>query len=271
MRFNHDAKNIDEITEYIKNRYLQMKGLSIHLESITETFYGAQVKWIYQNQPYSSLFLTPKYRGKGLYPKIVKEENLKILTVPDCDIEEYLVRNNLPHLVVNRFLETPEYKAISEYYGNQKAKRSKVYLMNHIDEGLAILDWIGASDLAKKAYCIHPLVQSDADLKQNFNQKIMSTFDPLALSLAMEYRSVANEYLSFRKIKSIKEIRLSPLIDVNQMLIADKIQNYKDFLKYHKKTHLRSKDLDKYFKNWFKALGVSLKTFKKTAKDLEIM
>ncbi len=36
-----------------------------------------------------------------------------------------------------------------------------VHLMNHIDEGLFILKKIGASELAKRAYAIHPILQGD--------------------------------------------------------------------------------------------------------------
>ena len=80
---------------------------------------------------------------------------------------------------------------------------------------------------------------------------------PEVLIAVMEYRSVANEYLSQREIKSIDEIRLSPLKDVNDMLIADKVQNYKDFEIYHKSTHARSKELDQYFKNWLRKLNIN--------------
>jgi len=38
--------------------------------------------------------------------------------------------------------------------------------------------------------------------------------------------------------------------------VADKIQNYKDFLIYHQKTHARSKELNEYFQNWLKKLDV---------------
>ena len=46
------------------------------------------------------------------------------------------------------------------------------------------------------------------------------------------------------------------LPEVRDMLIADKIQNYKDFLFYHKGTHPRSRELEEYFKNWFGILGI---------------
>ncbi len=36
---------------------------------------------------------------------------------------------------------TNEYKAIHNFYGSKRAKRSNLLLMNHIDESLEILDW----------------------------------------------------------------------------------------------------------------------------------
>ena len=41
------------------------------------------------------------------------------------------------------------------------------------------------------------------------------------------------------------------------MLIADKIQNKKDFELYHKGSHPRSMELDHYFNNWLKRLNIS--------------
>ncbi len=153
-----------------------------------------------------------------------------------------------------------EYKIISDFYGKEKAKRSGLYLMNHIDEGLKILDFINASEIAKKAYCLHPVVQSDEALIENYEFDF-SGIHPQVLICLMEYRSVANAYLSKRKIASIEEIRLSPLKDVNDMLIADKVQNRKDFDKHHKGTHKRSDALVLYFNNWLERLEVTDKLY----------
>ena len=152
----------------------------------------------------------------------------------------------------------PHFLAIKAFYGNRCAERSGVPFINHISEGLCVLAEINASLAAKRAYCLHPVLQSDADFATAFDHdSVLRQFpiDPHALALAVEYRSVANEYLSSRAISSINEIRLSPVADVNDMLIADKVQNRKDFLIYHVASHPRSDELSQYFVNWLTRLG----------------
>lgn len=163
---------------------------------------------------------------------------------------------------------------VSNFYKKKgyTAARSKVPFINHINEGVLILDKIGASNYAKCAFCLHPLMQEDADFAQFFLDLSEFPFyiQPKVVALSVEYRSVANEYLSKRKITSINEIRLSPVKDVNDMLIADKIQNYKDFVLYHKKTHNRSDELEIYFKNWFQRLGITDEYYNSMLKHLEL-
>jgi hypothetical protein len=150
-----------------------------------------------------------------------------------------------------------EYDAVAALYGTRVAERSGVPLIQHIDEGLFILDKIGATDLAKRAYCLHPLVQADADLTASYARLGELTDDARVLVLAMEYRNVANATLSTRPITGASDIPLSPLADVNAMLVADKVQNYKDFILHHRATHPRSDALDRYFRRWLERLGVS--------------
>lgn len=159
---------------------------------------------------------------------------------------------------------TYEYDLIQEFYGKQKAKRSKVPYMNHIDEGIIVIDQLGNTmgsenmfTLAALAFCLHPIVQSDKDLEESFKEDLLTNVDVETVMLAMEYRSVANEYLSKRVISDVSEIRLSPILPVNVMLVADKVQNRKDFELYHKGKHERSAELDQYFKNWLQRLGIS--------------
>ncbi len=161
---------------------------------------------------------------------------------------------------MGNFENNPHFQAIREYYGKQKAKRSGILYINHIRQGLVVLDAINATPSAREAYCLHPIVQSDEALKVAFEPKsVLHRYevDLYSLALAFEYRYIANNYLSKRKIKSLGEIKLSPLEEVQQMLIADKVQNRRDFEIYHKETHPRSEELERYFKNWLEKLGVS--------------
>jgi len=147
-----------------------------------------------------------------------------------------------------------ELNTVKHYYGTRCAKRSGVPLMNHITEGLLVLDEINATSLSKRAYCLHPLVQEDSALGVNFEW--LREFDPLVVALAMEYRSVANDYLSQMPFRRVEEIRLSPLEEVNNMLRADKVQNYKDFLRHHLGAHPRSERINEYFQQWLDRLRI---------------
>ena len=155
-------------------------------------------------------------------------------------------------------MEWLEYQAVAAFYKARKAKRSHVPLMQHIDEGLSVLDALDASDRAKRAYCLHPLLQADEDLAASYEKGVETlTDDPSVLTLALEYRHIANATLSPRLIATADEIPLSPLEEVNDMLRADKVQNWKDFVRHHKGTHSRSVELERYFKLWHSRLGLS--------------
>jgi hypothetical protein len=270
LRFNHDATTHEEALNYMVNRAKQLLRFNFFLTKLTKHDWGFDAKFNYAGKTYQALYLLKQYRGQGLYEKKY-DKSCVIITSYQCAIETYLDRKRIPYLSVD--LEPYyEYSAIAQLYGSKKANRSGVYLMNHIDEGLAILDWINASTQAKRAYCLHPIYQGDTDLATNYNGlTIPNRFSGRALILALEYRSVANEYLSKRSIQSLDEIRLSPLKDVNDMLIADKIQNYKDFELYHKGTHPRSAELDQYFKNWLDKLGVCDERYQHYKKLLTVL
>lgn len=151
--------------------------------------------------------------------------------------------------------DSNEYKLISDYYGNKCADRSQVPLINHIDEGLIILNEINSSIASKRAFCLHPLIQTDEAFKENY-KTIANKTDSYTIMLAVEYRNIANSYLS-DKINTEQPLTLSPLCEVNQMLIADKVQNYKDFMTYHFGTHPRSHELLKYFDKWLDKLNIT--------------
>lgn len=173
--------------------------------------------------------------------------------------------------------------AIRRYYGNRTAARSGVSLLNHIYEGLALLRGMGAPEDTQIAFALHPMFQSDQALRDEvWANPGLARISPGQMLRVMEYRHIANASLSDIVGLSAPEpederpprpflkrnIRLSPVEGVNLMLIADKVQNRKDFEKYHKDTHPRSQELAFYFDMWLVALGVSEETYRRMIKDI---
>lgn len=160
------------------------------------------------------------------------------------------------------------YDRIKEYYGTRCAERSGVPLINHIDEGLRILGHLGADTDTQDAFCIHPLIQADADLLKHSNLR-WHDITPRTMLLAMEYRWRANNWLSDKVTLGVKLYGTPDagnITAVRQMLIADKVQNYADFVQYHESTHPRATELRTYFVSWLYHLDVSSEQYKRLAK-----
>lgn len=145
---------------------------------------------------------------------------------------------------------------ITRHYRDDRAARSQVPLMNHIHEGCAILDSLQAPPDVLRAFCIHPLVQNDIPCKYYHSQAVMD--------LALEYKRVANSYLCrpntdhIRTVKQLDEHLGKVSYPVLNMLLADKLQNNKDFFLYHVETHKRSTELTHYFALWLAYLQSKL-------------
>lgn len=274
QRFNHDIETFDEAKYYFCNRSKQLMfdSIKVDINEFKDLGWGCHASF------YDMTDLSKKCHSVYVYKSHRNQKKLQIfceqnpdytfVTSPECNIENWFIKNNIKYIVAARHTDTIYYESISQFYGDTCAKRSKVSYMNHIDEGLFILKQINASEDAMAAYCLHPMIQRDEDLQQNYFDKNswLLNNDKRHLILAMEYRSVANEYLAHKtNIKCFSHIRLSPLKEVNDMLIADKIQNYKDFIQYHYYTHPNWKQLENYFQFWFKALNVSDKMFNNLA------
>lgn len=152
-----------------------------------------------------------------------------------------------------------EYRQIAAHYAGRTARRSGVPLIAHIDGGLAVLTALGASSEALRAFCLHPLVQADVDLAAvaaGPGLRALSA-DAHVLALVFEYRATANAALANRELAAAADIALSPLAEVNHMLIADKVQNRADFERHHAASHPRAARLARYFALWLERLGVS--------------
>lgn len=261
-RLPMDARTKEEVHQYYTTRAKQLAVYGYKWSTILEDSPGGyKTAFLHTSGAmYDSFYITADNRGKGFGTAALQACVNPIVTVQDCNVETFLRCHNANYAMVRGIHDTAEYKLVEQFYGSRRANRSRVLLMNHIDEGLYIMAKVGASDDAMRAYCLHPMLQDDESLFDNYADVIgdlsCNGCSPQAVVLAVEYRNIANAHLSMRTITNIDQIALSPLRSVNQMLIGDKVQNYKDFILYHKDTHPRSNALDAYFKDWLNRLGV---------------
>lgn len=166
---------------------------------------------------------------------------------------------------------------IEAHYGSRKAKRSRVPLMNHIVDGLDIIEQVAKHEalpplsLSKTmaAFALHPLIQDGDELNDNLYQVLthrgeVSAGDWLeVVALAVEYRDYANAYLCRPSTdgychKSLRNLLRTASIEVMVMLLADKRQNQTDFNLYHRGHHERSDQLAAYFNRWVTVLETAL-------------
>lgn len=163
-----------------------------------------------------------------------------------------------------------ELAAITEFYGDRRAERSGVPLINHIHEGLIVLNEIHAWHASYSVYCLHPIIQSDADFNKGVNL-LKDVTSPKVAALTCEYRHTANAWLSDKVDDNMMLMGMpkkSPHEAVNNALIADKVQNRADFEIYHR-DHPRARQLSLYFRIWLETLGVSEKEYQELAQAMK--
>ena len=184
----------------------------------------------------------------------------------------------MEHDFFKQILHKPFYRLIEQKYKGKFAQRSGVSYMNHIVEGAFILWKIyGFDEELIEAYCLHPIFQSDKLLSQLFTDgsSELTIISPRVIVLGMEYRRVASSYTIKNKVKNPEDIEIGPLSKVHQMLVADKIQNKKDFMKYMYLKHERpgyqktSERSVQYFDSWLARLAVSQEMYEHVVEQVE--
>jgi hypothetical protein len=276
-RFDPDASTLAGAATYFERRAIQGLMDGWRWEGVTEALvadgepWGARTVCVSpEGVRHQSVYVLAPHRGRGHLSRYVSAPGLPFVTGPDCDLERFFQQRGVPYALAGAFVQTREYRAIERHVGGRCADRSGVLYMNHIDEGLAVLRDLGATDRAKRAWCVHPMLQLDADLPGSYADLAALSDDAAVLVLAMEYRNVANAYLSRREVASVDDIAMSPLAEVGDMLRADKVQNYKDFLIHHRDTHPRAAALHRYFRQWLRRLAVDDDRFARWFEALQV-
>ena len=286
-RFPEDAVGWEEAVFYFRSRATQGLADGVCLLDVTPIeMWGALATFsveptdsgaVLNPKVYYSVYIFHSHRGQGHYSRWLKENPDKtILTTTDCKLAPFLASRGRDFTLADpQALEWVEYKLVQQFYGDHCAGRTGLHFMNHVDEGLFVMRSgavQGCSEAAMRAYVLHPLVQGDDEYASlvarladtaNTESDLVHHVDPLVIALAVEYRHTANRYLSQHHAVHFEAgvggdgVRLSPCKDVNDMLIADKVQNRKDFDLMHVHTHPKGKLLSSYFDAWLRKLGVS--------------
>jgi len=171
------------------------------------------------------------------------------------------------------------FNIIKSFYGERTTMRfPAIPLISHINEGLIILDNIGASNTAMAAFCIHPLLQDDDQNIITMKSGLLNDVPAEVIITAMHYRAVANEHLNIHNQKSAgreypdhawicQQLECYP--DVRDMLIADKVQNKHSMLKFRTNDSTPNFDyLVRYFNIWLTDLGVDQEMYDKLTSKL---
>jgi hypothetical protein len=263
-----DADEFEPAVRYLRARQRQALMDGWKAEAGAERLVQDGLEWgarTFARSPtgirFQSIYVYSSQRRRELFAEhLLRTRHTPVVTTPDADLERYLDKHNCRYEVVGRFIETYEYRVIAEQYGDQRAARSGIYFMNHIDEGLAVLAALEASERARRAFCLHPLVASDAALAKYYRYADQLTADPHVLTLALELRHIAGLSPPGRHLGSAADIPLGPLDDVHDILRACKLQSYKDFVIYHRQTHPRAAALDRYYQLWLERLEIDDET-----------
>lgn len=156
-----------------------------------------------------------------------------------------------------------EYIQIRKFYAGRTCKRTGVAHIEHIDQGLRILDDLNAPQDTKRAWCLHPLAQavtSGSDRKdKNVGAYLLGRWrNRVAATRAFDYALSADQVLSRDPLHRFDNIVKPTLASTYMMLVADKIQNY-----HHFESEWDSFDpqdryrLSTYFDRWHDVLSLN--------------
>jgi hypothetical protein len=269
-----DAVSYDEACLYMKNRIKEMLRFGAKLVELRKTSLGNLVAFIdIDGCKYISIFILFQNRNqRSMNENYVRAINShysleyreysriysdRIITMPHCKIEEYLYNFKYPYRLLDPhrlgYSDFTEYSIIYELWKDRVAERTGIPYMNHVHEGLRVIKEYNYSERAMRIFALHGVLQNC--YKDNaVALKCLSDVSYDIIIGAMEYRAIANAHLSYHDSSTL---RLSEDDDVNIALVADKVQNRRDFERFHLGTHKRSDELSAYFERWLGKLGVS--------------
>lgn len=257
-RFPATAATADDARRYYRNRATQALWLDWRWSGrFVDHGWGVETRFFDpKGVEHRSVFVLEGHTGRGHLTRwLAAEPGVPFVTSTACPrMKAWFEARGLAHRSIEP-APWAAYRAIEAHYGDRRAKRSGRYLMAHIDEGLFVLRALGATAVELDAWCLHPLVQGDAELRETWVRGAApwQGVDPRAAALAMLYRETANGYLAHHPPGAVPPCALP---EVARLLVADKVQNRKDFERHLRGVVPNSDRLDAYFAEWLGALAI---------------
>ncbi len=257
-RFPATAATADDARRYYRNRAAQALWLGWSWSGrFVEHGWGVETRFTDPaGVAHRTVFVLDGHTGRGHLSRwLAAELAVPFVTSTACPrMKAWLDARGVAHRTIAP-PPWPAYAASERHYGDRRARRSGRYLMAHIDEGLFLLGQLDAAQVERDAWCLHPLVQGDDDLRATWSlgDAPWRGIDPRAALLTMAYRATANAYLAHHPPAAPPAC---PLPEVARLLVADKVQNRLDFERHLRGEIANSDRLDAYFAEWLAALGI---------------
>jgi len=239
----------NDLKENLINYSIKLLKSGLRLNRIQENNFGligyydlTEHSYVRQTKlEYIHIMTYPQYSNKNIEKSIMdKNPGFRNVVLDDRGLPSNYV-------CLSALVREPEYTYINDLLGNSINKQTHDLRINQIEEGLAILNILNAPNLVRKAYCLHMLFESDEALSKSMELNRMPHTDPKSVLLAMEFRNII-------KTRINGKIKLSPLSEVNQMILAAKIQRYKTFEILYKGEKPHSDEIERDYQLWIKRL-----------------
>lgn len=242
-----------DLRENLINYSVRLLKAGLRLSNIQETNFGVIGHYditdhCFMKQTklkYVHIMLNKKYEDKNIHSQILKSNpTWRHLLSPGDKLR------SLSQTVQPSYIEEEiEYNYMKDLFSTSVSKRTKDLSTNPMEEGLAILNILESNHITKKAYCIHQLFHNDESLERSWDGNRFPNCDIKSMLLAMEFRTL---YKSKPNRNGI--IKLSPIKEVNEMMLAYKMQQYKNFEINGRGQTDNDELVESSFKNWIKQL-----------------
>jgi hypothetical protein len=176
-------------------------------------------------EQFASYYVLAQYHGQGHFKRLVSADPLPIVTITDCHIEQILHHIGARYVRAGDLLDSAEYRLVEVVLADNR-NEAGVFLMNHVDDGLAVLADRGTDALTKRAFCLLPLVSEDSALAK-YHDSLVQALTPIpegveSLALAVSARKLVGS-LRPDRVCAERGVPSSGVKAVDDLLVAETV------------------------------------------------